>query len=276
MFCGKCGNELPDGAKFCGRCGAVIGGAETGAGTVSGGAETSAGAEIGGAVIGGAGTGGTVIISGAETGAGTQSGSNLGTVGTQQDTAYLNQSSYNQIFVEPDEKLLATLGNGWATNLLFHNLKKCNALLTDKRLYFQGTFFSGSGKSLTSQRAEKVIDLEDITGTGFVYSKGVGALMILIDLLILAALSAIGILIGGWVISSRGDINDTAVACGIVGFVLGVIVDIVSILLSRKTHFAIEYAGGGISFNAKIVGIADVRYFQKQIRRAKDKVKGKI
>lgn len=28
MFCGKCGNELPDGTKFCGKCGALQGGGE--------------------------------------------------------------------------------------------------------------------------------------------------------------------------------------------------------------------------------------------------------
>ncbi len=28
MFCGKCGNELPDGTKFCGKCGALQGATE--------------------------------------------------------------------------------------------------------------------------------------------------------------------------------------------------------------------------------------------------------
>lgn len=237
MFCGKCGNELPEGATLCDKCGTIIS------------SETQKEDIIGQM--------------------GTESVSfDFDPAEIQQETIFMDESSYNQLFVEQDEHLLGTLGNGWIANMLFYKLKKCNALLTDKRLYLQGTFFSGSGKTLTSQRYEKVIDLEDITGSGFLYSKENG---ILISLFIYVIFTVIG------GIFSYIILNDRFIPAGcIIGFCIGLIIEIIRYLINRKTYFLIEYAGGGIRFDASIIGIADVRDFQKQIRRAKDKAKGKI
>ncbi len=172
---------------------------------------------------------------------------------------------YSSVYVESDEKLLGTLGNGYLINILRRKVKKCHALLTDRRVYLQGVFFEGSGRKLNKVRSEKIVEVEDITGTGFVYTKGFGIMLSIITLIIG---TCIGLLISEAIYVP--NINFT-----IIGFCLALIVDIVCYFLSRKAFFIIEYAGGSISFNASIVGIADVRDFQKQIHRAKNKAKGK-
>lgn len=230
MLCEKCGNELSKGAKFCGKCGAVIGSK-------------------------------------------TQEESTVENMVTPQDVAYLDISSYSQlsddpIYIEPDEQLLGTLGNGWITNMLFHKLKKCNAILTNKRLYLQGTFFSGGGKSLISNRYEKVIDLEDITGTGFHYGSSIGIGIYLL-------LVIVGIIGGIYFGPATQDSWEFAWVCYGMAAIVAISYS-VKLIKSRKTQFFIEYPGGSICFDASIIGIAEVRDFQKQICRAKDKVKGKI
>lgn len=227
MFCVKCGNQLPEGVRFCDKCGATIDSPQNVQPTPAAAAVNNA----------------------------TPSYEQI-----QQEPSK-NSSYHNNVFVESDEQLLATLGNGWITNMLFFGkAKKCNALLTDKRLYLQGVFFSGSGQSMTREKYEKILDLEDITGTGFLYSTGLGILLSMLTVLILAVL-------GAAVLSTEG---------AIIGFLIGTVIVTVSYILSRETYFIIEYAGGSIRFKASIIGVADVKDFQKQIRRAKDKAKGKL
>lgn len=175
--------------------------------------------------------------------------------------------SYSYVFIEPDEQLLGSLGNGWIVNGLFKKLEKCNALLTDKRLYLQGTLFTGSGESIDRNRYEKIIDLEDITGSGFLYTDQINTIMMLI---IPTIISTFTCLVG----MAMSPLD--SVFFGFLGFWAGVVVDVVYYLLHRKTYFFVEYAGGSIRFDANILGISTVNDFQKQIRRAKDKAKGKL
>lgn len=240
MFCGKCGNELSDGAKFCGKCGAIVNSE----------LHTTHIAEKAKNVL--------------------PNSLNTASKQQQQESAYLDETSYSNVFVEPDEQLLGTLGNGWITNLFFHKLKKCNALLTNKRLYLQGTFFTGSRKSLTRNKYEKVIDLDDITASGFLYSD----IPAIIAMLLTPIVSAI---VFGYLPSFIGyrwfyffRWNNC-----FMGLLIGAVIDIIRYIMNRKVYFLIEYAGGGIRFDASIIGIADVKDFHKQIRRAKNNAKGK-
>ncbi|MCM1025053.1 MAG: zinc-ribbon domain-containing protein [Roseburia sp.] len=168
----------------------------------------------------------------------------------------------NNLFISPDETLIATLGNGFAENLLYEKIKSCKALLTDKRVYFQGIFYSVSGKNLSTQKEEMIVDLEDITGTKFRYGASV-MMKIIISLLIPIVLSLLFIPIGG------------VVGAFMCLEIFSIIYSVLTYLKGRTTYFAIEYAGGSICFDATIVGLAEVRDFQKQIRRAKDALKGK-
>lgn len=238
MFCSECGKQLEDNVLFCDNCGARIKENEDG-------------------VVG------VVEKSVQEVSPTIQS--------REQESSYMESSVYHKVFVEPDEQLLGTLGNGYLENMLNKKIKKCHALLTDKRVYFQGTFFSGSGKTLQQDIVEKTIDLEDITGTGFRYSKPIGILVPIISLLIPWALALLYYICRlHWFFPP-----DNAPKLGLLGSVVSILIIVIMYLKNRKTNFILEYAGGCICFDAMILGLSNVKDFDKQIRRAKDKAKGK-
>lgn len=191
--------------------------------------------------------------------------------------SYIEPSSYNKVFVESDEQLLGTLGNGYLESLLNKKVKKCHALLTDKRLYFQGTFFSGSGKTLQQDIVEKIVDLEDITGTGFRYSRPFGKLFATRVLTIVGIVSFVAFFCTH--LPSDGYATwysfYMSILTALAADFIPALIFVIQYIKSRKTDFILEYAGGSIRFNATIIGLSHVKDFNKQIRRAKDKAKGK-
>lgn len=237
MICKNCGNDLPEGAKFCDKCGAVLEQAQSQTPGVQG-------AQAGGY------------------GEPPQGAGNFN--GAMRQASYMEPSKYSKVFVDPDEKLQGTLGNGYLENLLFGDIKRCHALLTDRRVYFQGRFLYENGKRSEWLISEEIVDLEDITGTGFIYSKPIGILMTLILLVI------------PWIPLMLYPYrqNDFGII-GLIGDVVVLLITLVRYILNRKTYFSMEYAGGAIKFDAKIIGVPAVRDFQKQIRRAKDRATGK-
>lgn len=228
MFCAKCGKEIPEGARFCKSCGAPVGGADN------------------------------VTIAGAVGNSFPNLKNTVQEKEKEMEAVYMDESAYSKVFVELDEQLLGTLGNGYLENILGKKVKKAHALLTDKRVYFQGTFFSGSGKKLQQDIVEKIVDLEDITGTGFRYNKPIGLLWTIITTVIMGVLGAV---VGGCRLGA------------FIGILISVLIYIIKYLLRRRVYFILEYAGGAIRFNATIIGLSNVKDFNKQIRRAKDHAK---
>ncbi len=239
MICSKCGSDVPNDCKFCFNCGSKVEASDS-----------------------------SSAVSSKEVTPAIQTPSSQSTL----PSASVTPTSYGNVFIEPDEQLLSTLGNGYVENILNKKVKKCHALLTDKRVYFQGTFFSGSGKSFIKEKYEKIVDLEDITGTGFRYSNPFGLLAPIVTIVVSWFLA---------LLYFAFDLDlffpaDNAPIIGLTGTAIAILILIVNYLKSRGTDFIIEYAGGHIRFNASIIGLSKVQDFQKQIRRAKDKVKGNI
>ena len=78
---------------------------------------------------------------------------------------------YTKIFVEADEKYIGSLGNGYLNSFLTDKeIKKCVALLSDKRVYLRGNMIDLNSGKIERFNMQKTIDLEDITGTGFIYA----------------------------------------------------------------------------------------------------------
>jgi hypothetical protein len=125
--------------------------------------------------------------------------------------------------------------------LTARKLKRCVALLSDKRVYLRGNLLDINSAKIARINVQKTLDLEDITGTGFIFESPQ------IWKLIVAIFTC-------WTI--------------IVPILL-----VCSYIKSRHTLFFIEYAGGCIKFDASIYGLAESQDFEKQIRRAKNKVK---
>ncbi|MDO4188324.1 MAG: hypothetical protein Q4D29_04975 [Lachnospiraceae bacterium] len=180
-----------------------------------------------------------------------------------------NSPELRDIFVDTDEKLIAKLGNGFLVNLLVNkHVRRCFGLLSNKRVYLKGTFYSTGGGKINEVSCMQILDVEDITGTGFIYSA-----FPLFYLVLGIASIIIGAVIG-LIMDSRhlGVVMFTT----FIGVIAAIICLILGFIAARQTQFFIEYAGGRIKFDATTVGIKDVQDFQKQIRRVKDKVNGKI
>ena len=72
---------------------------------------------------------------------------------------------------------------------------------------------------------------------------------------------------------SMGYFNGTE---GLTFFLLCLPLTLIFVILtikSRKIFFFIDYAGGRIKIDARLIGLSDVRDFHKQMRRAKDALK---
>lgn len=165
---------------------------------------------------------------------------------------YDNQVSgdvFDEVFVEKDEKPVATLSNGLVLNLLSgEGLRNEQAVLTDKRLYYNHR--EGLINRISTR---EIINADDITGTKITDNKPY-------SLLIWAALIFIGTLIT----SIQSD-DSTAIVFGIIT----AIVIVILFLALIKKWLLIEYAGGRIRLSVKKYGMNNIIAFQKAIYRVK-------
>ncbi|MCM1025252.1 MAG: zinc-ribbon domain-containing protein [Roseburia sp.] len=80
-----------------------------------------------------------------------------------------------QYFVSRDEKFISSLGNGYIMNYLINgSFSKGFSVITNKRVYFRGSCFSGQGKALVKTNEERTVDIKDVTGSGFIYKRYIG------------------------------------------------------------------------------------------------------
>lgn len=241
MFCTNCGAKIGENEKTCSKCGMVVE------------KHNGSSAEA------------LKILGNNAKEAGQAFVKNMAEMRKEQ----VLSTSNDKALIEPDEQILATLGNGYFINLMFGNVKKCRALLTNKRLYVRGKMLTGNGKDISKTCEERILDLEDITGTGFIYGN-LSLIKIIIDCILGIALTFYLVAkCGRWLAWS-----DIAVAV-ITGAILSITLIVLHYQLSKSIYFVIEYAGGKIKINAKLIGQSDVEDFHKQIRRAKDMITGK-
>jgi len=89
-------------------------------------------------------------------------------------------SKFNSIFVNASEEYISSLGNGYILNYLANgSVKRGFAVISDKRVYFRGSCFSGSGKHLVKSDEQRTVDIKDVTGSGFIYRRYLGILLAL-------------------------------------------------------------------------------------------------
>ena len=164
---------------------------------------------------------------------------------------------YEKMFISPDEQYIASLGDNYLNSYLASKkIECCIAILSSYRIYLYGTIIDDNIGSFSRERTEKIVNVEDITGTGFVYSEP-GLWKLIIGILLI-------------VIGIVGILLIIPLVCLIPGLLL-----ITSYLQDRGSTFFIEYAGGYIRFDASIYGIEESQDFHKQIRRIQDSLKGK-
>lgn len=105
-------------------------------------------------------------------------------------------------FVSGDEKYISSLGNGYILSYLANgSLSNGFAVVSNRRVYFRGSCFSGQGKSLHRTDEERTVDIKDVTGSGFIYKRYIGTLLgLLVALFALLGGTAATVLgaFGGW------------------------------------------------------------------------------
>lgn len=93
-------------------------------------------------------------------------------VQSSAETGNKYEGKFKKLFMSPNEKLVAVLGNSYIENF-FQNgsVKNGFAVVSDKRAYFQGNnyYISHDAKGRTKivkNKQSRTVDLKDVTGTG--------------------------------------------------------------------------------------------------------------
>lgn len=166
---------------------------------------------------------------------------------------------YKKLFVDSNEKLIATIGEEYASSIIRGNgISDGYGILTDKRCYFMATCYSTMGSTFTKTKDQWTIDLQDITASGFRYSSNIMHL-------ILSIISAFLCFFSLMFINEESSLAFTIITAVIS------IVFFVAYILSKSTFYAVYFAGGGLSIDiASFSGVGDIDYFDKQLRIAKN------
>ena len=164
-------------------------------------------------------------------------------------------SKFKHLLVDSNEQIHYILGNDLAESFLATGtIQHGFAVLSNKRVYFKGFCLIKSGKRFVRQLEERVVDLNDITGTGFVHDKNYGPLM-----------GALMMFLSWLFLSGYSDTGAYSWLFLITGILL-----VIAFFMQQKTIFEISYAGGGIGFDVRWHSQNEPIVFQKILRQAKD------
>ncbi|WP_080832420.1 SHOCT domain-containing protein [Cohnella massiliensis] len=168
---------------------------------------------------------------------------------------------FEKVFVEPTEQYIASLGNGYIVNFLSGSgLERGFSILSSKRVYFKGQCFYRENSKLKRSFEERIVDLKDITGTGYTRFDPLYLFITAVVLFIAAAISLM--------IKSE-EYNSWRVTFFIITSLVS-LVSLISYLLKRRDLFEISFAGGKMAFDVNLYDKSEIDEFQKQLRRAKD------
>lgn len=180
----------------------------------------------------------------------------------------MKELNYKSIFLNDSEKFVCALGNNYIQNFLSgEGLQKGFAVLSDKRVYFKGSCFVRNGKRFSKSTEERVVDVKDVTGSGFISKNPIWAIIISIIFLVRTVFSFISLLFFNFYIDSNELVPMFA------GALLDIcIIGVFYYIYKSKKHnfFQIQYAGGVIAFDTKWYGIDEAQKFQKALRLTKD------
>lgn len=169
-----------------------------------------------------------------------------------------------EMFVNPDEEQKAVIGGGYLANMIHTGtVGKGFGILTNRRFYFKGKCFYKVGKHFMKTDEERTVDLQDITSSGFIYTR----FFLWIVLAVLDIVGAIA-MIESCTSSYRGFQGSD-----ILSIVFLLIIDIVFWLIYifyKRAIYEISFAGGSIAIKASSYGIKEIKAFDKQLRLAKD------
>lgn len=170
-----------------------------------------------------------------------------------------------KLFIDSNEKQIATLGGGYIKNFIMSgDMSKGFCAVSDKRVYFRGKCYVKSGKYYRVSKEERTVDLKDVTGSGFSYTKNIFAFAVAI----MGLVWALFFFIIGCLDGFDYDMDS------MMGYIFsGYVPDIVAWIVYIKYNiriFEITYAGGKIAFKASDYSEEEMQTFQRSLRMAKD------
>ena len=178
-----------------------------------------------------------------------------------------NDAKFTRLFMSPNEKLVATLGNNYIQNYL-HNGSVRNgfAVVSDKRAYFYGTSYTISYNGRGNPNANKmsrsqVVDLKDVTGSGFIRMVNIGYAILAWALVII---SIFGIML-------LYDIEEGLAVIWGLAALSALLFLIYKYYDNKLSLISIQYAGGEIAFDIRWFSGQEINNFHQQLRLAKDK-----
>lgn len=178
-----------------------------------------------------------------------------------------NDAKFTRLFMSPNEKLVATLGNNYIQNYL-HNGSVRNgfAVVSDKRAYFYGTSYTISYNGRGNPNANKmsrsqVVDLKDVTGSGFIRMVNIGY----------AVLAWALVIISIFLIMLLYDIEEGLAVIGGLTALSALLFLIYQYYDNKLSLISIQYAGGEIAFDIRWFSGQEINNFHQQLRLAKDK-----
>lgn len=178
-----------------------------------------------------------------------------------------NDAKFTRLFMSPDEKLVATLGNNYIQNYL-HNGSVRNgfAVVSDKRAYFYGTSYTISYNGRGNPNANKmsrsqVVDLKDVTGSGFIRMVNIGYAILAWALVIISI----------FLIMLLYDIEEGLAVIGGLAALSAILFLIYKYYDNKLSLISIQYAGGEIAFDIRWFSGQEINNFHQQLRLAKDK-----
>lgn len=168
----------------------------------------------------------------------------------------------SDMFIDEAEVQLGIVGGGYLSNLVRNGvLGKSFCVLTDKRVYFKGKCFSKLSMGYLKTEEERVVDLKNITSSGFVYIRNYILLGLAVIFLILSiCLLLLGIIGGGW----------DAFALFLVSAVLTAVLAVMY-RFSKRVLYQVSYSGNSFTLRASNYGMDELRHFDKELRLAKDR-----
>lgn len=185
-----------------------------------------------------------------------------------------------KFFVSSDERLVAVLGNTYIENFLkTGSIKNGFAVVSDKRVYFQGTqyyTYANGKKKVCNNQQFRTIDLKDVTGTGpDSYCNLFLRIISRIGGIVLGILSIFFLLCGQEIVIC--NITSAGTEALIIYYLIALLFMASCALcvyidkISEVSLVTVQYSGGAIGFNVNWFTPQEIELFQKEIGLAKDR-----
>lgn len=179
---------------------------------------------------------------------------------------------FRDLLIDPREKIEAVLGNNIAqTYLSTGNIGEGFAILSDKRVYFKGKCLYKSGKKYYSSSQERVVDLNDVTGSGF---ERINPIYLLVTGIVFAVLTLIFLLTITVHAANDHSVPETGEnrlgSFLFVPFLITALIFLILYTIKKRNIFKIDYAGGSIGFDLRLIPYSEAEHFNKALRTCKD------